>query len=71
MRFVPQIYYLKMDESDGFYFTSSLTLARRNFPITVSALINKTIQTEISASKDFVWNASLIYSFNNRYVKAQ
>jgi hypothetical protein len=71
IRFNPQIYYLKMDESDGFYFSSSLTLARRNFPISISALINKTIQTSISASKDFVWNASLIYSFNNKYVKAQ
>jgi post-segregation antitoxin (ccd killing protein) len=71
MRFVPQIYYLKMDESDGFYFTSSLTLARRDFPITVSALINKTIQTDISASKNFVWNASLIYTFNNKYIKEQ
>jgi hypothetical protein len=71
MRFVPQIYYLKMDESDGFYFTSSLTLARRDFPITVSALINKTIQTDISACKNFVWNASLIYTFNNKYIKEQ
>jgi hypothetical protein len=71
IRFNPQIYYLKMDESDGFYFSSSLTLARRSFPISISTLINKTIQTNISASKDFVWNASLIYSFNNKYVKAQ
>jgi hypothetical protein len=69
MRFIPQIYYLKMDENDGFYFTSSLTLARRDFPITVSALINKTIQTEISASKNFVWNASLTYTFSKKYTK--
>jgi post-segregation antitoxin (ccd killing protein) len=62
---------LKIDGSDGFYFSSSLTLARRSFPISISALINKTIQTNISASKDFDWNAGLIYSFNNKYVKAQ
>ena len=71
IRFNPQFYYLRIDENDGFYFSSSLTLARRNFPISISALINKTIQTSISASKDFVWNASLIYSFKHNYVKAQ
>jgi hypothetical protein len=69
LRFNPQIYYLKMDKDDGFYFSSSLTIARRNFPISISALVNKTIQTDISASRDFVWNASLIYTFNNKYTR--
>lgn len=69
IRFNPQVYYLKMDKNDGFYYSASMTLARRNFPVSISALINKTIQTNISASKNFVWNASLIYSFNNNYVR--
>jgi len=69
LRFNPQIYYLKMDKSEGYYFSSSMTLAKRDFPISVSALINKVIKTEISASKNFVWNASLIYTFNNNYIK--
>jgi hypothetical protein len=71
IRFNPQIYYLKMDKYDGYYFSSSMTLARRNFPLSISALINKVIKTEITASKDFVWNASLIYTFNSKYNKAQ
>jgi len=69
VRFNPQIYYLKMDKNDGYYFSSSITLAKRNFPISASALINKVIKTEISASKNFVWNVSLIYTFNNEYVR--
>jgi hypothetical protein len=69
IRFNPQVYYLKMDKNDGFYYSASLTLARRNFPVSISGLINKTIQTHITASKNFVWNASLIYSFNNNYVR--
>lgn len=69
IKFNPQVYYLRMDENDGYYFSASLTLAKRNFPVSISALINKTIQTKISASKNFIWNASLIYSFNNSYVK--
>ena len=70
LRFNPQVYYLKMGDLDGSYFSSSLTLARRNFPITVSSIINKVIKTEIPG-KDFLWNVSLIYTFNNKYTKAQ
>jgi len=33
MRFTPQFYYLKMDDNDGFYFTSALTLSKKNFPL--------------------------------------
>lgn len=69
MKVTPQFYYLKLDEQDGLYFTASMTLAKRNFPLSISAIINKTIQTDITASKNFVWNASLIYSFNKKYVK--
>jgi hypothetical protein len=67
MRFNPQIYYLIMDKDDGFYFNATLTLAKRNFPLSVSSLINKTIQTEIPLGEDFLWNISLIYSFNKNY----
>jgi hypothetical protein len=70
LKFNPQAYYLKMDDNDGYYFSSSLTLVRKNFPLTVSSIINKAIKTEIPG-KDFLWNVSLIYSFNNKYVKAQ
>ena len=69
VNFHPQIYYLRMDEDDGYYVTSTLILFRKNFPVSISSIMNKIIQTDIPASKDFVWNVSLIYSFNNEYVK--
>ncbi len=71
MRLIPQFYYLKMDKQDGFYFTSTMTLTKPSSPFSISSIINKVIQTKISASKDFVWNVTLIYSFNKRYVEAQ
>lgn len=58
-----------MEENDGVYFSSTLTLASRKFPLSISALINETIQTKIPADKNFVWNVSLIYSFNKEYVE--
>lgn len=69
LKFIPQVYYLKMDNQDGFYFTSAFTLANRKVPVSISSVINKVIQTDITASKDFVWNVSLIYSFNKKYVE--
>ena len=68
MRATPQFYYLKQDARDGFYFSTAITLARRNFPLALSAILNKTIQTEILASKELVWNVSLVYFFNKQYV---
>ena len=65
-RVTPQVYYLKMDANDGFYFTSAFTVTKKNFPLAVSAFINKTIQTSITGSKDFLWNATLTYSFHKK-----
>jgi hypothetical protein len=69
MKFNPQFYYLKLDAQDGFFFTSTLTVAKRNFPLSVSAIINKRIESNISGNKNFLWNASLIYSFSKKFVK--
>lgn len=69
MNFHPQIYYLRMDEDDGYYITTTLTLSRKNFPLSISSIVNKVIRTDIPASKSFVWNVSLIYSFNKEFVK--
>jgi hypothetical protein len=68
IKFTPQVYYLKMDKQDGFYFTSALTLAHRKIPLSVTTVINKIIKTNITTSKNFVWNVSLIYIFNKKYV---
>ncbi len=68
LQFNPQLYYLKMDHTHGYYFTSSLGLERKNFPLSISGIINKPLHTDIVGGNDFVWNASLIYSFNNNYI---
>lgn len=65
----PQFYYLQQDGKGGYYFTSAFTIAKMNFPIVIQSIINKTLGSDIQGSKDFVWNASIIYSFNNTYVK--
>ncbi len=71
LSYMPQIYYLRINNNDGYNVTSTLTLARKRFPVLLSLFGNKTIQSHIPGHKDFVWNASLIHSFNSKYVKAQ
>lgn len=61
LKFYPQFFYLGGDDKDGFYVASSLTLAKRGFPLSISTLVNKPIQTDI-AGKDPDWNVSLVYS---------
>lgn len=63
-RLTPQLYYLNQEGDDGFYFTSALSISRKNFPVSISSVINKAIQTEIAAGKDFSWNLALTYSFS-------
>lgn len=69
MGFNPSVYFLKMDENHGFYSNATLTFAKRNFPLSFSALINKTIHTAIPIGKNFLWNVSLTYTFNGKYVE--
>ncbi len=66
-RFYPQFYWLWQDGKQGYYFTAALTLGKKAFPLSVQSIINKPIQTNIAAGKNFVWNASLIYSFSKKY----
>lgn len=68
LQVTPQVFYLKMDSQDGFYVNSAFTLARKNFPLSLGSIINKTIDSEIAASKKIVWNATLIYSFHKSFV---
>ena len=67
LKFNPQIYYLKMDHNEGYYVTSTFALAKTNFPLSVQSIINKTIETKIPGSKNFLWNVSLVYSFGKQY----
>ena len=69
LKFNPQIYYLKMDDKDGYYFTSTITLAKTDFPLSLQTIMNQTIESNIP-SKDFLWNVSLIYSFGKQYKPA-
>lgn len=62
-----QVYYLKMDNKEGTFLNSSLFFNKKNFPLSVSALINKTLKSSIPSGNNFLWNVSLIYTFRKDY----
>jgi hypothetical protein len=68
MALIPQAYYLKMDDNDGTYVNATLNLFKRNFPVSLNAIVSKAIKTDI-AGKDFLWSIGLVYNINNQYAK--
>lgn len=64
--FIPQVYYLKMDKLDGKYANFTLFLQNKNYPVSISTIMSKAIDTEI-AGKDFIWNIALNYHINSRF----
>lgn len=68
LRFNPQVFYLKSGDNDGLYTAANLTLAKKNFPLSLSTMMNKALKTEI-AGKDFNWNLSLAYTFGSSFSK--
>jgi hypothetical protein len=64
LQWKPQFYYLNIDKKDGLYFTSTATILKRNFPLSLQSTINKTIKSNIPRDKNFVWNITLFYALN-------
>jgi hypothetical protein len=67
MKTTPMIYYLRTDDNHGTYITNNLTVGLRNFPFSVSNIVNKAFKTSIPG-KDFDWNVSLIYTIDKNYI---
>lgn len=69
-RYDPQIYFIRMDDLSGFFTAQSITLGNNKFPVSLSTLMNISLETdnEIPAN-EFDWNISLVYSFKYSFKK--
>lgn len=68
-RIGPEVYYLKMDDKDGYYLNVTFLITKKDFPLSVSGLINKALKSNIKSDYNLLWNVGLIYSFNKSYVE--
>jgi hypothetical protein len=66
LRFNPQVYYLRIADKDGVYAAGSLAIARRNFPFSLSVMVNKVVKSSIEVS-EFEWNVGLTYGFGQKF----
>ncbi len=57
-----QLYQLIIDDERGTYFSPSAVLSRKGLPLSLSALVNKSLHTHIEGDS-FIWSASVIYSY--------
>lgn len=67
-RINPQVFYLKTDEKEGFFVASSFGIFKKNWPVSIGAIMNKKISGNIIA-KDFNWNVGLNYVFGGKFRK--
>ena len=70
LRVNPQLFYLKVDDTSGTYFTSNFTVTKPGFPIGFQGLFNQKIKSTIPGD-DFIWNVGLLYLFSTPYHKAK
>ena len=63
LSFSPQIYYLQIDQQDGFYLTGNVLLSNKRSPFSFMYLYNKEIRTNIIGSRNLDWNLTLMYNF--------
>ena len=68
VRLNPQVFYLKTDDKDGFFLAVSLGIMKKNWPISIGAMMNQKIKSTIVA-KDFNWNVGLNYIFGGKFKK--
>lgn len=59
----PQLYYLDIDGSNGFFVSGIFGFGLEELPFFLSVQMNQTITTTISPAPAFEWNISLAYSF--------
>ena len=65
----PQVYYLQVDKEDGYYLTGNVIITNSKSPYSLNYSYNKEINTNITGSRNFDWNITLAYGFNNVYRK--
>ena len=68
LRVNPQFFYLKVDDTSGYYVNSAFTFSKGNFPVNFQAFFNQKIKSTVPGD-DLVWNLSLLYTFSTTFSK--
>ncbi len=69
-RITPEVYYLNMDDKDGVFLNARLSVSNKNFPVSLSALVNKPLKSNIPSEYDLLWHVGVSWSFGRNYIEA-
>ena len=64
LQFGPQVYFLRTGSNNGYCANAAATLNKAKLPLSVSATVNRSIQTRIPGGTDVLWNVSLNYAIH-------
>lgn len=67
LRVAPQLYYLRLDQNEGYFLTSSFTVSKKGSSFAIQSLINEPLHSHIAGGTKFNWNLSLIYGSIHNY----
>ncbi len=62
LSFFPQVFYLKLDKTQGTYVSETLNLSKEKFPLGISSIFTYKLNATI-AGENVVWNVGLNYKF--------
>lgn len=68
VKWTPQIYYLNIDGTDGYFAAHSLSFGHGSIPFVIATTMNKSILSDLNTD-EFDWNLSLAYTFKNEFAK--
>lgn len=63
----PQVYFLRLDQLEGTYASASWRISKPGSPFALSGILNRSIKTEISPERVFLWNVAVEYGFGGQY----
>jgi len=68
LRFNPQLFYLRMDDREGTYYSSSVTLSTKKLPVSLQSMFTGPFESNLIGGQNFLWNVSLIYAVSQNFV---
>lgn len=64
LRTVPMLFYLNLNGHEGYYVNGTLSLERKNWPVSISSILNAELKSKVPGSKPFIWNIGAAYAFS-------
>ncbi|MFN4145210.1 MAG: hypothetical protein ACK4GN_05250 [Runella sp.] len=64
--FTPTVFFLKLDDTSGEYFTATASISNTQSPFSFHGTINQTLRSNIPDNQFFMWNVMLAYNFRKQ-----